>query len=143
MKRALGTWAASLMLSISMVGCSSIDVTVPPEPVMTPNLKAVQALNYTVDGQSINIKAATDRYSVCVAPTKRWEEVEPGRVQFSCEYPDGTIVQLEWFVLPNSAPTFENFTFTSMNDAEFAAMTVTGQQAQDALQLLLENQPMF
>ncbi len=112
-----------------------------PPAEITPNVQAVRGLVLPFD-ESIKLEAAAFEYGACHPGTQEFREVEPGRVQFSCSYDDGTIIQFEWN-FESGEPKLRQFTFTSMNDAEFSGVSLRGQDALDALESLYKNQPLF
>lgn len=121
----------------------STDMPQPPKPAVTENVKLVQSLVLPIDS-SVTLGEAWSQYGGCKPGTQGWEEVEPGRVQLSCSLDDGTIVQFDFSVHALTKRTkLEQFTFTSMNDAEFAGISLRGPDAEEALEHMYRNEPLF
>ena len=79
----------------------------------------------------------------CRPGTQEWAETDAGNVQFSCSYDDGTIIQFDFTVVGDKSVKLRQFTFTAMNDAEFAGVSLRGPDAEDALKNVYRNQPLF
>lgn len=148
--------ALSLGLSLGLSGCASTGAAGPvvaPTPVETPNVVAVKRAVFA-DDPTVTVATALEEYAGCLPPSRLWEEVERGDVQFSCRMDDGTILQLDFRVkgeVSAGSPVAQNdpgvalrsVTFTSQNDAEFAGVSVRGPDAADMLRSIYKNEPLF
>lgn len=110
---------------------------VAPPPVVTPDvLKVQQAV--TPHDTSINLQTAFETWGMCIPESRRWEELEPGRVAFGCYYDDATQIQFEFSVKGDDVK-LTSFYFTSQNDADFSGMSVRGEEAEAALNAVYKN----
>ncbi len=135
--------SALLLSACASMGASSSAMPQAPKPPVTENVKLVQSLVLPVD-TSVTLAQAWAQYGGCKPGTQGWEEVEPGRVQLSCSLDDGTIVQFDFSVHALTKRTrLEQFTYTAMNDAEFAGISLRGPDAEEALAHMYRNEPLF
>ena len=151
LRRSLSLTSAALLLAGMLAGCQSVPVdengfelsgarlaaatAEAPAPKMTPDVFAYDA--------SIPVSSAFEQYGACDPKTRVWEELEPGDVQFSCRYDDGSIVQFDFRVDAAKSVRLAMVTFTTMNDAEFAGVSLRGPDAADMLKRIYMNQPLF
>lgn len=142
---ALTLAATTLFLS----GCRTIDPNNPagvPKRIIEqkPFTPAIRIVRNSVEPQTkLQYGPAFDQFRHCKPETKLWEELEPTRVEFSCDMKIGGIIQYYWKVDPVAKKaTFESITFTSMADAEFAGIYLNRHQAQEVLEkTMLDRQP--
>ena len=120
--------AAACCLAVLLAGCATTNGPVPmpqaPAPVETPDVKAVKAMVLPID-DTVTVAEAFAQYGSCRPGSQVWEEIEDGDVQFSCKFKIAMV------------------TFTSMNDAEFAGVSVRGPDAEDMLKRVYFNKKLF
>lgn len=137
--------ASSLFLS----GCETVDPNNPagiPQRIIEqkPFTPAIRIVRNSVEPQTkLQYGPAFDQFRHCKPNTKLWEELEPTRVEFSCDLKIGGIIQYFWKVDPAAKKAdIESITFTSMADAEFAGIYLNRMQAQEVLEkTMLDRQP--
>lgn len=138
--------AASLGAALLLAACQSIpqapEEPRAPAPVETENVKAVKALVHPLD-TSVTVADAFAQYGRCHPGTQVWEEIEAGDVQFSCTWDDGTIMQFDFRFNEAREPHLAMVTFTTLNDAEFAGVSLRGPDAEDMLGRVYRNEPLF
>ncbi|WP_295479225.1 hypothetical protein [uncultured Sutterella sp.] len=158
LRRSLSLTSAALLLAGMLAGCQSVPVdengfelsgarlaaatAEAPAPKMTPDVERVMRQVFAYDA-SIPVSSAFEQYGACDPKTRVWEELEPGDVQFSCRYDDGSIVQFDFRVDAAKSVRLAMVTFTTMNDAEFAGVSLRGPDAADMLKRIYMNQPLF
>ena len=126
-----------------VAGCATQPAEyVPPVPVETPDVALVKSQILAYD-TSIPLATVFEQYGLCDPKTRTWEEMEPGRVMFSCYFDDGSLMQWEFRISPEKTVTYAQFHYTSQNDADFAAQSLRGPDAEDALKAVYMNQPPF
>ena len=64
-------------------------------------------------------------------------------MQFSCRLDDGTVIQFDFRIDRQQKAALRMVTFTSMNDAEYAGISVRGPDADDMLKKIYMNEPLF
>lgn len=136
--------ASSAVLLLSACAGTSPAVSEPemPTPVQTANVLLVRSQVLPID-PSIKLEQAFAEFGACSPNSQQWAETDSGNVQFSCTYDDGTIIQFDFTVTASKQVKLRQFTFTSMNDAEFAGVSLRGPDAEDALKNVYHNQPLF
>ncbi len=136
--------ASSAVLLLSACAGTAPTVAEPemPAPVQTANVLLVRSLVLPID-PSIKLEQAFAEFGACRPGTQEWAETDAGNVQFSCSYDDGTIIQFDFTVAGDKSVKLRQFTFTAMNDAEFAGVSLRGPDAEDALKNIYRNQPLF
>ena len=143
---ALQLTAAALSAAVLLAGCAATTGPVPmpqaPAPVETPDVKAVKDMRLPID-DSITVAEAFAQYGACRPDSLVWEEIEQGDVQFSCRFDDGTIVQYDFRKGDDQKFKIAMVTFTTMNDAEFAGISLRGPDAEDMLKRIYFNQKLF
>ena len=139
-------WASLAAAGLLLAGCASAPrtpiVIEAPAPEQTPNVMRVRGTVLPVD-PSIKLETAFAEFGACSPGSQQWAEVDPGRVQFSCTYDDGTIIQFDFTAEAGNPVAVRQFTFTSMNDAEFAGVSLRGPDAEEALKNVYLNEPLF
>lgn len=139
-------WASLAAAGLLLAGCASAPrtptVIEAPAPEQTPNVMRVRGAVLPVD-PSIKLETAFAEFGACSPGSQQWAEVDPGRVQFSCTYDDGTIIQFDFTAEAGKPVAVRQFTFTSMNDAEFAGVSLRGPDAEEALKNVYLNEPLF
>ena len=139
-------WASLTAAGLLLAGCASAPrtptVIEAPAPEQTPNVMRVRGTVLPVD-PSIKLEQAFAEFGACRPGTQEWAETDAGNVQFSCSYDDGTIIQFDFTVAGDKSVKLRQFTFTAMNDAEFAGVSLRGPDAEDALKNIYRNQPLF
>lgn len=114
-----------------------------PAPVQTPNVMLVRKTVLPYD-ETIPLETAFEQYGACTPKSRLWEEVEAGDVQFSCRLDDGTVIQFDFRIDRQQKAALRMVTFTSMNDAEYAGISVRGPDADDMLKkIYMNNEPLF
>lgn len=146
--------SSALILAGSLAGCGTTGtsgtgvLSAPqveieaPAPVQTPNVMLVRKTVFPYD-TSIAVETAFEQYGPCTPKSRLWEEVEPGDVQFSCRLDDGSVIQFEFRIDKKNKAALRMVTFTSMNDAEYAGISVRGPDADDMLKKVYMNEPLF
>lgn len=138
--------AAACCLAVLLAGCATTNGPVPmpqaPAPVETPDVKAVKAMVLPID-DTVTVAEAFAQYGSCRPDSQVWEEIEDGDVQFSCTFDDGALVQFDFRKGNDEKFKIAMVTFTSMNDAEFAGVSVRGPDAEDMLKRVYFNQKLF
>jgi hypothetical protein len=138
--------AAACCLAVLLAGCATTNGPVPmpqaPAPVETPDVKAVKAMVLPID-DTVTVAEAFAQYGSCRPGSQVWEEIEDGDVQFSCTFDDGALVQFDFRKGDDEKFKIAMVTFTSMNDAEFAGVSVRGPDAEDMLKRVYFNKKLF
>lgn len=138
--------AAACCLAVLLAGCATTNGPVPmpqaPAPVETPDVKTVKAMVLPID-DTVTVAEAFAQYGSCRPGSQVWEEIEDGDVQFSCTFDDGALVQFDFHKGDDEKFKIAMVTFTSMNDAEFAGVSVRGPDAEDMLKRVYFNQKLF
>lgn len=138
--------AAACCLAVLLAGCATTNGPVPmpqaPAPVETPDVKTVKAMVLPID-DTVTVAEAFAQYGSCRPGSPVWEEIEDGDVQFSCTFDDGALVQFDFRKGDDEKFKIAMVTFTSMNDAEFAGVSVRGPDAEDMLKRVYFNQKLF
>jgi len=113
-----------------------------PAPGETPDVEEVQAMVLPID-DTVTVAEAFAQYGSCRPGSQVWEEIEDGDVQFSCTFDDGALVQFDFRKGDDEKFKIAMVTFTSMNDAEFAGVSVRGPDAEDMLKRVYFNKKLF
>lgn len=143
MQRTVLAMAAALSL---LAGCAS-QVTSNPKtgvPVIqyeqkpfTPDIERVRA-SATAYHPTLTVGEVFDRYQFCESPSRLWEELEPGSIEFSCKLVPGGIFQVYW-AADKEGVRLRSVTVTTMADAEFAGIDFRRDDAQAILKRVVEN----
>lgn len=138
MKKLLAMGAAAAVLAAS--GCAPIQTE--PTPKVTPQVIAV--MNQKLPEEpAVTYEQAFARYQGCKAGTQVWEELEPGRVMFTCHRPTGPLIQFIWDVDNDMNIELEQAVFTSMFDADWSADSFPTSVAQEYLDQVFRGEPVF
>ena len=138
----LAASSAVLLLSACAGTPSAVSEPEMPAPVQTANVLLVRSQVLPID-PSIKLEQAFAEFGACPPNTQQWAEPDPNNVQFSCVYDDGTIIQFDFTVTAAKEVKLRQFTFTAMNDAEFAGVSLRWPDAEDALKNVYLNKPLF
>ena len=87
---------------------------------------------------TLTVGEAFDRYQFCESPSRLWEELEPGSIEFSCKLVPGGIFQVYW-AADKEGVRLRSVTVTTMADAEFAGIDFRRDDAQAILKRVVEN----
>ena len=154
----LGLISAAALLAGALAGCQAVPtgpdgeplsgvaaarLIEAPAPKVTPSVIIARDQIFAYDS-TISVGTAFEQYGRCDPKTRLWEELEPGDVQFSCRFDDGTIIQFDFRVTTEPRKSeLRMVTFTSMMDAEFAGISVRGPDAEDMLRKIYMNEKLF
>lgn len=142
------------MLAAALAGCGTTGTSgsgvlsapaeevAAPAPVQTPDVMLVRKSIFAYD-TTIPLETAFEQYGPCAPKTRLWEEIEPGDVQFSCRLDDGSVIQFDFRIDKKRQAALRMVTFTTMNDAEYAGISVRGPDADDMLRKIYMNEPLF
>lgn len=133
--------ACSAAALLSACATAPTEPAAPPPPVETEAVRAVKALVLPID-DTITVADAFAQYGACKPGTQVWEQID-GDVQFSCTFDDGTIVQFDFRQADDGRWGIGMVTYTTMNDAEFAGISVRGPDAEDMLRRVYFNKKLF
>ena len=126
---------SALAAAVLLTGCAGAPEGVPqPEYVQKPftaDVNAVRAL-VTPETNGRTVGEVMQAYPDCEAPSRLWEELEPGSVEFSCRLKTGGLLQF-YFKVEAGAARLDSVVFTTMPDAEFAGISLRNDDAREAL----------
>lgn len=103
----------------------------------TPDIERVRA-STTPYHPTLTVGQAFDQYQFCEKPSRLWEELESGSVEFSCRLTSGGIFQTYWRVDAEGV-RLSSVTVTTMADAEFAGIDLRRDDAQEVLRRVMTN----
>ena len=111
-----------------------------PEPFS--ELGLITRIGITTEDETrhptLTVGEAFDRYQFCESPSRLWEELEPGSIEFSCKLVPGGIFQVYW-AADKEGVRLRSVTVTTMADAEFAGIDFRRDDAQAILKRVVEN----
>lgn len=134
--------AALLILSGCASGPASDPISGVPvieyeQKPFTPDIERVRAMT-TPYHATLTVGEAFDRYQFCEPPSRLWEELEPGSIEFSCKLIPGGTFQVYWKV-DAEGPRLRSVTVTTMADAEFAGVDLRRDDAEEVIRRVFGN----